>query len=119
MPVGEEEHGRPIEERVGEPAGAGRDAWAERGERGARATGQLARHGRHDTGRRLLVAEDEGQPLSLRRLQQIEVGATTRDAEETRHAGSAQGLDHTIGDGGHQRRAGRITVALPGTVTPF
>jgi hypothetical protein len=64
------------------------------------------------------VAQDEGQALRTGGFEQLEIGAAAGHPEETLHAGPAQALDEDVGDGGHQRRAGRITEPWPASCYP-
>src|SRR5262249_58545251 len=108
--VGQVDQRAPVEEGVGEAGGAGAHAGAERGEHGAGRSRELSGDRGHDARRTLLVAEHEGQLGGPRRLEDLQIGAATRYAEDSRYTGSAQPVDEDVGDSGHQD-AGRIRVA--------
>ena len=115
VPIAQIDHRRPVEPRIGQARGAGRHARPQGRERRARSPRQLAGDRGHDARRPFLVAEHEGQPLHARRLDQLEVRASARHAEDARHPGVAQPLHDELRDGGHQMRArGRALTRPPG-----
>src|SRR5438309_710981 len=106
--IGEIDEGAAVEEGVCESIGARGHPRTQGREDRARGARELPRDGGHDAGRRLLVAQDERQALRACGFEQLEIGSAAGHPEETLHAGPAQALDEDIGDGGHQRRSGRV-----------
>ena len=108
MAVGHEDHRGPIEGGARDAGGRRGDAGTGRGEGRARRAHEVARHRRHDARRGLVVRQHDGQPPPPRRLDERELRAMARHAEDPWRPGTLEAVDDHVGDGRtHAARNGR------------
>src|SRR2546425_838163 len=109
MAIGHEDHRGAIE---GGTRDAGRrrgDAGTWRGEGHARRAHEVACHRRHDARRGLVVRQHDGQPTPPRRLDEGELRATARHAEDPRRPGTLEAVDDHVGDGRRAHAFARLS----------